>query len=115
VDLPNAENAFVLNVKLTGYFFLFAHPRGRGKALFFASFGFSPSAPQALEHALLQHAQDNRVLRILETPHGVKYEIEGPLRAPDDSTPVVKTIWMIDHGTKIPRLIAAFPGKRPSR
>jgi hypothetical protein len=110
--LPNAENAFILNVKLTGYLLSAAHPRGRGKALFFASFGFSPAAPQVLEQALLQHARDNPVLRILETPHGVKYEIEAPLRAPNGYTPVVKSVWIIDHPDGRPRFVTALPGSR---
>jgi hypothetical protein len=110
--LPNAENAFILNVKLTGYLLSVAHPRGRGKALFFASFGFSPAAPQVLEQALLQHARDNLVFRFHQTPHGMKYEIAGPLRAPNGGAPVVKSVWIIDQRDGRPRFVTALPGSR---
>ena len=81
--LPNAERAFISTPKLTGYLLSAAHPRGRGKALFFRRIGFDLAAPHLLEQALLRHARENQVVRSHDTQHGMKYEIEGPIPAPD--------------------------------
>jgi hypothetical protein len=113
--LPNAENARVLAVKLTGYLLSTAHPRGRGKALFFHLFGFRHDTPEVLEQALLRHALDNEVVRTIDAPHGTKYEIEGKLLAPDGRTPMVKSVWIIDKGSVVPRFVTALPGLRPRK
>lgn len=112
--LPNAERAIVLAVKLESYLLPPAHPRGRGKALFFLSFGFRMSRPSVLERALLKHVLDHDVARTIETPHGVKYEIEGPMPAPDGRAPVVRSVWIIDTDGEQPRFVTAIPGERRS-
>ena len=111
--LPNAEYATIMALKLTGYLLSVAHPRGRGKALFFSRFGFRVDAPQVLEQALLRHALDNEVVRTIDAPHGTKYEIEGRLQAPDGRAPMVKSVWIIDNGAVTPRFVTALPGLRP--
>lgn len=50
--LPNGEEAIVEPTKITGYLLSDTNTRGRGKAQFFTSFGFSPNAPEALRQAL---------------------------------------------------------------
>jgi hypothetical protein len=49
---------FVLREKLVAYLLNPKHPEGGGKARFFMALGFAPDAPEALEVALLQHAQE---------------------------------------------------------
>jgi hypothetical protein len=110
--LPNAERAFISAPKLTGYLLSAAHPRGRGKALFFKRFGFDLGAAHLLEQSLLQHARKNEILRTYETPHGTKYEIEGPLLAPDGRTPMVRSVWIIEAGGAAPHFVTAFPASR---
>lgn len=110
--LPNSEAATVSPLKLTGYLLSAAHPRGRGKARFFTHFGFSTDAPGTLERALLLHAQENAVVRTIETPHGTKYEIEGPLQAPGGRKPVLKSVWIIERHGDVPRFVTAMPGPR---
>ena len=112
MHLPNAKHATIPSLKLTGYLLSVAHPRGRGKALVFFCFGFSSDAPHLLEHALLAHVRVNEITRILETPHGTKYEVEGPLMAPDGRTPVVRSVWIIDSDGVAPRFVTALPGSR---
>jgi hypothetical protein len=113
--LPDFENAIVDDSKVAGYLLCEEHEDGRGKAEFFKSFGFSLKEPVALKQALLDLVRKTDVAIVQPSPHGTKYTVEGAIRAPDGRSPVVKSIWMIDHGTRIPRLITAFPGKRLSR
>ena len=113
--LPNAEHAIVDDSKIKHYLLSEGHEDGRGKAEFFISFGFSRRAPEVLRQALIDLACSAADAIAQPSPHGMKYTIVGPIRAPNGSTPVVKTVWMIDSGATRPRLITAFPGKRLSK
>jgi hypothetical protein len=112
VRLPHAENAIVESDKIARYLLSGTHTRGRGKAQFFISFGFSPDAPEVLRRALLQHAKASDVLSLDQSQHGTKYTAQGPLPAPDGRAPVVRSVWIIDQGRQWPRFVTAFPGPR---
>lgn len=79
--LPNAEKAFVEEPKL-GYLL-----RAEEKGGFFEAVGFSASEPETLRDALLGHARRQEVSRTLQTPFGVKYVLDGPLKSPDGRDP----------------------------
>jgi hypothetical protein len=110
--LPNAERAVVPERKVVAYLLSEAHPDGRGKARFFAAFGFSTSRWQLLADALRLHAAENRVAETAETAFGVRYVVEGILHAPDGRTPTVRTVWFVDRDGEVPRLVTAYPAKR---
>src|SRR5260370_135705 len=40
---------------------------------------------------------------------GPRYEVEGELAAPDGRRPRIRTVWQIDTGQIVPRLITAYP------
>ena len=44
-----------------------------------------------------------------ESRFGTKYEIEGPLKTPDERNPRIWTVWQIDKDRLAPRLITAYP------
>jgi hypothetical protein len=100
--------------KITGYLLAEDHPEGWSKAAFLARFGFTFEAWPVLEVALLSHARDGRVLRKLSSPYGRKYEVEGPLVAPDGRRPRVITVWLIEAGEARPRFVSLNPSKRRS-
>jgi hypothetical protein len=107
--LPNADRAFVAPRKITHYLLAHDHPKGGAKAAFFESFGFAMDRWQELSEALLAHAAANPVVAVHSTSSGTKYEISGPLPAPDGRTPIVKSVWIIDTGSTAPRFITAVP------
>lgn len=47
-----------------------------------------------------------------ETAFGVRYVVVGILSTPDGRGPTVRTVWFIEHGEEIPRLVTAYPAKR---
>ena len=61
--------------------------------------------------ALLKHAADHEIARIVTTPHGVKYIVDGELTTPDGRRPNVRTVWLIEAGATTARLITAYPLK----
>jgi hypothetical protein len=112
--LPNAKHAVIEDSKISQYMLSEGHEDGRGKAVFFKSFGFSPLEPDVFRQALLELARSADDAIVQPSPHGMKYIIVGPIRAPNGNSPVVKTVWLIDNDATRPRLITAFPGKRLS-
>ena len=107
--LPNADAALVEQAKIREYLLNPAHPYGASKARFFAQFGFRAEAWEELALALREHGRQNEVSRVTETGFGPRYEVEGELTAPDGRRARVCTVWQIDEGQTVPRLITAYP------
>ena len=59
--------------------------------------------------ALLAHGAENDVVKVKETGFGVRYEVDGQLRTPDDRQPLVRSVWQVEAGQVAPRLITAYP------
>lgn len=111
MKLPNAQQAFVDEEKVTGYLLSETHSGGQEKQAFFSRFGFSVAEWEVMVEALVQHAQDHEVVREISTVHGTKYVIEGALLTPDERNPMVRTVWIIDTGETAARLVTAYPLK----
>lgn len=99
----------VAREKITHYLLSLAHEEGRSKANFFLRFGFTADMWETFALALRRHAATHEVARILDSPYGTRYVIEGMLEAPDGRTPEVRSVWFIEFGTSIPRLVTAYP------
>ena len=100
--------AEVPEAKITRYLLNEAHPSNQGKATFFFSFGFTVAAWIALADALLRHVATHEVVRVSETEHGTKYIVEGALITPDGRTPDVRSVWVVESGETIPKLVTAY-------
>ena len=109
MKLPNVQSATVPERKVTHYLLNAAHPAGGSKAWFFLRFGFTVADWQRLAEALLRHAQENEVVKTEQTPHGVRYAVDGPLTAPDGTSLNVRTAWFINPGSDAPRFVTAHP------
>lgn len=107
--LPNANLARIDREKITEYLLNREHPDNGGKADFFISFGFSKEEWQTLAEALRVLARKSPVFQSLESVHGKKYIVDGPIETPIGKTPIVRTIWIIDYGETAPRLVTAYP------
>jgi hypothetical protein len=109
MKLPHAEQAIVQEPKLTGYLLSSTHRVGKAKAAFFQRFGFTATAWEVLAESLREHARENEVATSGVTPFGVRYTVEGPLRAPDGRAPLVCVVWFVENNQTIPRLATAYP------
>jgi hypothetical protein len=56
---------------------------------------------------------ENEVVASDQTPHGIRYAVDGPLVAPTGESLNIRTAWFIDHGTETPRFITAHPLPKP--
>jgi hypothetical protein len=109
MKLPNANKAVVEREKIVDYLLNPAHRYGASKARFFSGFGFKAENWEELARALRRHRQTHDVKRSRETGFGPRYQVEGELPSPDNRSPLVRTIWQLDHGEVAPRLITAYP------
>lgn len=109
MKLPNAGKATVPERKVTHYLLNPAHPAGGSKAQFFLRHGFTVTGWLRLAEALLCHAHEHEVVVTEQTPHGIRYVVDGPLDAPDGTRLNVRAAWYINPGGDAPRFVTAHP------
>jgi hypothetical protein len=109
MKLPNLDYAVVATTKLETHLLNSGHPIGWGKAEFFARFGYRKTDLKRLAGDLIQHAMHNEVATVTETPFGTRYTVEGLLATPTGERPRLRSVWFMDKGTDVPRLISAYP------
>lgn len=111
MKLPNPDRLRVDREKVVAYLLSTVHPHGRGKASFFARFGFRVEDWELLSEALRTHGADRQIVKTVETPYGTRYAVEGSLESPDGRHPLVRTVWLVRKGQVTARLITAYPIK----
>ncbi|WP_416675293.1 DUF6883 domain-containing protein [Egbenema bharatensis] len=109
MKLPNHELAIIESSKLTNYLLNPNHKRGGTKAKLLLQCGYSQDNWQQLDADIRAYHLTAEVDRIRETPYGVRYEIRASLQTPIDRLLPVRTVWQIDTGTTLPRLITMIP------
>jgi hypothetical protein len=105
--LPFADKARIDESKVVDY--LLNPAKSRGKAGFFLHFGFLPERWSEMAQALASHGRTGVVSAIVESEHGSRYSVDGPLNTPAGRQPTVRTVWIVEHGAEYPRLITAHP------
>lgn len=110
--VPNIENARVDQTKIEDYLLCPSHADGAAKARFFVSFGFTPTEWRVFARALRLHAETWPVVSRVESEHGERYVVDGPLATPDGRNPSVRTVWIVETANDIPRLVTAHPLQR---
>jgi hypothetical protein len=109
VPIPNAARATIAARKLTAYLLNPSHKRGGGKARLLLSLGYRTDAPHHLESDLRTQHLSLDATGTTENAYGVIYEIDGPIRTPSGRIVRFISIWQIDTGSNVPRLITMYP------
>ena len=109
MKLPNHEQAVVEEPKIVQYLLDPQHPDGAPKARFFLAMGFTRENWGALAEALRRLASDAPVSNQVESRHGRKFVVDGPLDTPSGRVVTVGTVWIINAGEEVPRLVTAYP------
>jgi len=109
MKLPNAENARVDEKKITEYLLCASHQDGAGKAAFFGKFGFKVAEWHVLAEVLREHGRRYSVQKSVESAYGTRYSIDGEVKTPSGRRPMIRSVWIVDKGSKVPRLITAHP------
>lgn len=109
MKLPKADQAQVDRGKITEYLLSATHPDGASKAKFFLRFGFHLGNWEILRAALQKHGVECAVVKTVESAFGTRYTVEGALETPDGRNPRLRTVWLVEKGDTVPRLIIAYP------
>jgi hypothetical protein len=107
IEIPSHLNLRVDQAKVTEY--LLSHSNGRGKAAFFLGFGFRVEAWEVVAEALKQHARCNPVATTVDSRYGTRYSINGALPTPSGKRPKVRSVWILEIGSRELRLVTAHP------
>lgn len=81
MKLPNGESAEIGSSKLLDYLLSTTHPVGKWKAKVFHKYGYHGANLRLLKDGLLAIAKFQDVQESIQMPHGMKYIIDGSLRA----------------------------------
>lgn len=109
MKIPNSARAVIEPSKLTDYLLNIEHRRGGAKAKLLMQCGYSLENWQQLETDIRNCHLSTDVDVIKETAYGTRYEISADLSTPVGRQLLVRTVWQIDKGTDIPRLITLIP------
>jgi hypothetical protein len=109
MKLPHANRAVVERGKIVDYLLNAAHPDNGGKAKFFAGLGFRRDNWKELAEAFVKVATESAVASTEESPHGRKYVIIANAKSLVGKAAIVQTIWIVDRGFDMPRLVTAYP------
>jgi hypothetical protein len=109
MTIPNADRAIIAPEKITGYLLNVSHRRGGPKARLLLSVGYRVDDPHRLELDLRTQHLSLDVTRTVENAYGVVYEIEGPIKTPSARLLRFCSIWQLDTGSEVPRLITTYP------
>jgi hypothetical protein len=109
--IPNADAAIVAEDKIVQYLLNLDHPDGGSKAAMLARAGCSADRPREFELALRNQHLPLEATLGRSSAYGEKYEIVGALEGPKGRV-LVRSIWIIRHGERFPRLITLIPEKQ---
>lgn len=114
--LPNVEDAIVAESKIAKYLLDPSHKDGGPKAKFYAYFGFRQDEWQVFAEAVRTQAREQEITSVEKSDtYGTYYIIVGHLSSPDGRNPRVRSVWLVDVGETIPRLISVVPFARGKR
>jgi hypothetical protein len=113
--LPHLDRAVVPQGKIVNYLLSAQHSGGRAKARFLEGYGFRAQHWRVLRDALIAHAEANDITASQQTRFGTRYEIDGPLPAPDGRAPMIRVVWFVELQEAAPHLVTLVPRRIVSR
>jgi hypothetical protein len=109
MKVPHADRAVIAREKLCDYLLNPDHVRGGSKARLLIAMGYHADDWRRLETDLREQHLTAEIDATSETDYGPRYEIIAPLLGPSGQTITFRSIWQIDTGTEVPRLITMYP------
>jgi hypothetical protein len=108
--IPNADRAVIAPEKLRGYLLNPLHRRGGAKARLLMSLGYRAEDCGRLEQDLRTQHLTREVTAVTHTEYGVRFEIIATIVTPSGAHCDFCSVWQIDEGADVPRLITLYPG-----
>jgi hypothetical protein len=109
MKVPNADQAVIAQDKLCNYLLNVSHRRGASKARLLMAMGYRIDNWQRLEADIRTQHLTQEVDSVVDTDYGPRYEIVASLLGPAGWSATFRSVWQIDTGTVMPRLITMHP------
>ena len=109
MKVPNADKAVIAVEKLRDYLLNVDHQRGGSKAMILVAMGYSPDEWQRLEADLRQQYLTADCEFDGQTVYGQSYVIVAPLTGPAGRVVTFRSVWQVDTGSDMPRLVTMYP------
>jgi hypothetical protein len=107
--IPNSENAVVDIRKLRDYCLNLEHNDGKHKARLFASMlGMTANNAEELRQILLEVVKVQEAQLGRRDEFGQRYTLDFTIEWQNRSS-TLRTGWIIEHGSKIPKLTTCYP------
>ena len=90
------------------------NPRADSKPDDFAKMGYHNQNIEVLERDLISIAQNYPPIEERVAPDYATYRVEGYVATPEDGNRYMRTVWEIRPDDPRPRLVTAYPVRRPS-
>ncbi|MCL2852871.1 MAG: hypothetical protein FWE20_07545 [Defluviitaleaceae bacterium] len=108
-SLPNFERAHIDSNKLTGYALNPNHPHGGDKArVFNNALGYNQSNSNQLIAQVKRNLPRNEAVAGIRDTHGQRFTVDMQITGPNGNTAIVRTGWILDQGSDIPRLVTIY-------
>jgi hypothetical protein len=115
MKVPFINEAEVPQAKIVLYLLNPEHRAGRSKARFFSGHGYAAERWEEMAEALRTHGRENEVAKQETTPLGVRLVVEGPLALRDGVVAEIRSVWFIESGERVARLVTAYPLRQRKR
>ena len=115
MKVPFIDEAEVPQAKIVLYLLNPEHRAGRSKARFFSGHGYAAEHWEEMVEALRTHGRKNEVAKQETTPLGVRLVVEGPLALRDGVVAEIRSVWFIESGERVARLVTAYPLRQRKR
>ena len=115
MKVPFVDEAEVPRAKIVLYLLNPEHRAGRSKARFFAGHGYAAERWEEMAEALRTHGRENEVAKRETTPLGVRLVVQGPLALRDGVVAEIRSVWFIESGERVARLVTAYPLRQRKR
>jgi len=107
--LPNHANAQIDSNKIVNYALNPNHPVGGDKARVFESaLGFNQSNANQLVTQIKQQLPSSNARLGVRDQYGQRFTVDMPITGPNGNTVTVRTGWIIETGSTVPRLITTY-------
>ena len=107
--LPNREYVDIPDAKISGYVLNKTHPVGKNKAIAFEKYlGYNVNNKDELLHEVYEGIKRYKCFKRAETKYGQPYEVTMVIKGANGKYARVKTGWIIDNGTNVPRLTTMY-------
>lgn len=109
MKIPDNNQFFVADNKITGYLLSEIHELEKHKVDFFKRFGFDIADINTFKGSLIQHSIDRDIEKTKDSDFGIKYELNCEIKPQDERNLHVVTVWIGENGKNESKLETAYP------